>query len=285
MEQDVKLQEDQKEVKPVDQVQEDSQQKEPEDLLSRVTKFVETESPENKTDVDIDKGVFDDVKFLEKINSIEDPELKEHFLSMRKSAVRGLNGKFQEMAELRKDIQGLKEGNDKWTPERIQKLMNDSEFISAAQQVTGTAVEDDEYVPESVKNKLKKLDVLEEQLGKWQNTLTTSQREQAHQVLSGKYGDYDREKIDEISGNLLDQKVAPSYEDIYKVINYDKNVKKAYEMGRKDAAQGIGEKVEANSFEGVNQTQNTDIKPEGKETNKQFWGRIAQKNLTSMLKK
>ncbi len=277
---------EQPKVEQPDQTQESSQTQQPDDLLSRVTKFVETENPENKSDVDIDKELFNDVELRQTIDSIEDENLKTQFVSLRKSLMRGANDKFQEIAELRKDIQSLKQQDDgKWTPEKIQKIMNDPDFVSAAQQVTGTATEDDEYVPESVKNKLKELDVIKEQLGQWQNTLSKSQSDQAHQTLSEKYGNYNRGKIDEISKNLLEQKVMPSYDDIYKVINHDDNVKRAYEMGLKDRNQSIGEKIEANSFDGGSQTQNLDIKPEEKETNKQFWSRIAQKNLASMIKK
>lgn len=265
-----------------------SQRPQTEDLLSRVTKFVETESPENKPEEKIDEEYFNDSELRKKIESIEDENLRNQFASLRKSLMRGANDKFQEIAEIRKELQSLKDGLQPkgWSPDRIQALMNDPEFLNAAKQVAGVSEpEEDEYIPESVKNKLKELDELKQKVGQWQNTLTKSQQEQAHQMLSSRYSDYDKTKIDEIHKSVLEKKVLPSFDDIYKVLNYEKNVKRAYEMGRKDALSGVSEKEQASSFQGISQTPNSEIKPEPNETNKQFWGKIIQKNLTSMQRK
>lgn len=273
---------------PTTEPAENNQQVQPDDLLNRVTKFVETESPANKPEEKINEELFNDVELRQKIDSIEDEGLRTQFASLRKSLMRGANDKFQEIAEFRKELQNVKDGLQPkgWSPERIKQLMNDPEFLSAAQQVAGTPQqEEDEYVPESVKNKLKELDDLKEQVGKWQSTLTRSQQEQAHQTLKGRYADYNQEKIDEIHKDVLEKKIVPSYDDIYKVLNYVPNINKAYKMGRKDALEGIGEKEQASSFEGLNQTPNSEIKPEKEETNKQLWSRIADKAVTSMKRK
>lgn len=267
---------------------ENSQQTQPDDLLSKVTKFVETESPANKPEEKINEELFNDADLRQKIDSIEDEGLRSQFSSLRKSLMRGANDKFQEIAEFRKELQSVKEGLQPkgWSPERIKQLMNDPEFLSAAQQVAGQPPQDeDEYVPESVKNKLKELDVLKEQVGQWQSTLTKSQQTQAHQVLKDRYADYNQEKVDEIHKDVLERKVTPSFDDIYKVLNYETNIKKAYKMGRKDEQDGIGEKQQASSFEGLSQTPNSEVKPEKEESNKEYWGRIVKNTVSKMERK
>ena len=129
---------EQPEVKPVEQG-ESTQPNQAEDLLSRVTKFEQEASPANKSEEQIDKEVYNDAEFRKKIEAIQDPELKEHLVQLRKSGVRGVNEKLSEIAEIRKELQSVKEGimPKGWSPERVKQLINDPEFLQAAQQVAG----------------------------------------------------------------------------------------------------------------------------------------------------
>jgi hypothetical protein len=257
---------------------------EPEDLLSRVANFVEEKKPEGKSEDEIDGEVFNDAEFRRKIDAITDPELKDQMIRLRKSAISGVGQKFQEIAEIRKELQSLKEravtqGN-KWSAEKIQEMINDPEFIKAAQSVVGNDNTDDEYIPESVKAQLRELADIKTKVGSWEEQMTRSQMEQAHQVLTSKYGaDYDKNQIDSIHKSVLEGKVKPSFEDYYKAINYEKNVRRAYELGIKDARKGVEEKSEISSMDGIGQQPNQQLKPEVGESDKNFFKKIIQKNL------
>lgn len=259
------------------------------DLLSRVTKFVKDKDPNNKSPEEIDAEVYNDAAFREKIEKIQDPELKKHMELFRKSGITGLTKKFQEVAELRKEIQSLKDGITPkgWTPERIQQLIKDPEFLNAARQVADVPNEqtDDEYVPDSVKKKLAEIDNIKNQLLQQQQNQFVQKIEQEHQVLSQKYGNYDRNKVDEIRKELLEGKIHANSEHLYKAWFHDENVKKAYEMGRQDERAGVSEKQRASSFQGGSQTVNSDIKIEKTDSNQQVWEKIKQKALGSIQKK
>lgn len=260
-----------------------------EDLLSRVTKFVANEDLTNKSDDAIDKEVYNDAEFRAKIDSIQDPAMKDYMLKLRKSGIRGVNEKLSEIAEIRKEIQSLKEGNipKGWTPERIQQLIKDPEFLQAAQQVAGTTSEsaDDEYVPDSVKKKLAELDVIKKQLNQFQVNQFEQSIEQEHKTLSQKYGNYDRNKVDEIRKDLLEGKIRANSEHLYKAFYHDDNVRRAYELGRQDAAGGVSEKQRASTYYAGSQTPNSDIKIEKTESDKQVWNKIVQKAIGSIQKK
>ena len=259
------------------------------DLLSRVTKFVVKSSPVGKSEDTIDKEVYNDAEFRAKIDSISDPELKDYMIKLRKSGISGITNKFQEIAAMRKEIQDIRDGLTPkgWTPERIQQLIKDPEFLQAAKQVAGTTSEatDEEYVPESVKRKLAELEEVKNQVSQWQQNQFVQNLEQEHSVLSQKYGNYDRNKVDEIRKELLDGKIRATSEHLYKAWYHDDNVRRAYEMGRQDAADGVGEKQRLSTFSGGSQTPNSDIKIEKNETDKQVWGKIVQKAIASIQKK
>lgn len=280
--------------KSVEQAPQGTQQPTSDDLLSRVTKFVDEKAPANKSEDDIDNDVFNDAEFRKKIDALQDPELKQYMLSMRKTGVRGIQERLQEISEMRKELTALKQGiNPGWSPERIQQLLNDKEFLNAAQAVLGNqtpAIEnDDEFVPESVKQKLAKLEQensqFKQQWNKFSQQQTIAQRVQEHERLKERYGNYDSNKVDELINGLIQGKVQAGPEVVYKAYFHDENVKRAYEMGRRDAMGGVQERQQASSFSSNNvQQPNSQIKPEQGETNKQFLNRIINNKLSQLRK-
>lgn len=283
------------EQKQVSQGKENStEQTNSDDLLSRITRFVDDASPQNKSEDKIDEDVFNDAEFRKKIDSLQDPELKQYMLSMRKTGVRGIQERLQEISEMRKELTALKQGiNPGWSPERVQQLLNDKDFLNAAQSVLGNqgqAVEDDgEYVPESVKQKLAKLEQensqFKQQWNQFSQQQTMVQRAQEHERLKERYGNYDPQKVDELINGLIQGKVQAGPEVVYKAYFHDDNVKRAYEMGRRDAMGGVQERQQASSFSNNNvQQPNSQIKPEQGETNKQFLNRIINNKLSQLRK-
>lgn len=285
----------QTEQKPVSQgTEEATKQPSSDDLLSRITRFVDDASPQNKSEDKIDEDVFNDAEFRKKIDSLQDPELKQYMLSMRKTGVRGIQERLQEISEMRKELTALKQGiNPGWSPERVQQLLNDKEFLNAAQSVLGnqsqTLEDDGEYVPESVKQKLAKLEQensqFKQQWNQFSQQQTMAQRVQEHERLKERYGNYDPQKVDELINGLIQGKVQAGPEAVYKAYYHDDNVKRAYEMGRRDAMGGVQERQQASSFSSNSvQRPNSEIEPEKGETNKQFWNRIVNNKLSQLRK-
>lgn len=278
----------------VEQAPEGTQQSASDDLLSRITRFVDDASPQNKSEDKIDEDVFNDAEFRKKIDALQDPELKQYMLSMRKTGVRGIQERLQEISEMRKELTALKQGiNPGWSPERVQQLLNDKDFLNAAQSVLGNqgqVVEDDgEYVPESVKQKLAKLEQensqFKQQWNQFSQQQTMVQRAQEHERLKERYGNYDPQKVDELINGLIQGKVQAGPEVVYKAYFHDDNVKRAYEMGRRDAMGGVQDRQQASSFSSNSvQQPNSQMKPEQGETNKQFLNRIINNKLSQLRK-
>jgi hypothetical protein len=207
--------------------------------------------------------------------------------------VRGIQERLQEISEMRKELTSLKQGiNPGWSPERIQQLLNDKEFLGAAQQVLGNGIEqqnsdDDEYVPESVKREIDRLKQENSQFKQQWNQFNQRQSQEhiqrEHQVLSEKYGNYDSKKVDELITGLIKGEVQAGPEVVYKAYFHDDNVKRAYEMGRRDAAGGFEEKRNVSSFSSNTvQQPNADLKAEKGESNKQFLQRIINNKLSQI---
>lgn len=285
----------QTEQKPVSQgTEEATKQPSSDDLLSRITRFVDDASPQNKSEDKIDEDVFNDAEFRKKIDSLQDPELKQYMISMRKTGVRGIQERLQEISEMRKELTALKQGiNPGWSPERVQQLLNDKEFLNAAQSVLGnqnqTLEDDGEYVPESVKQKLAKLEQensqFKQQWNQFSQKQTMAQLQAEHERLKERYGNYDSQKVDELINGLIQGKVQAGPEVVYKAYFHDDNVKRAYEMGRRDALGGVKERQQASSFSSNSvQKPNSEIEPEKGETSKQFWNRIVNNKLSQLRK-
>ena len=274
------------ETQPVEQADKGTQQPAQEDLLSRVSKFVE--DPPDKPKEEGSNGKFNSEELNTAIANIEDPELKAKMQGLQKSLLSGANDKFQEIATLRKEMQSYMEqtkGQDEWTPERVQALANDPKFIQAAQQVAGTSESSDEYsaLSDVEKQNLKAMKDEIENLKRINNqALQTQQqqlRAQQHQEYSQKYANYDPKEVDQITYEMLEGKVKVTPEHIYKAFKHDDNVRKAYEMGRRDERNGISDKIESTSAEGISAAPSEKIEPEENESSKSFFNRIIQKNL------
>ena len=79
---------------------------------------------------------------------------------------------------------------------------------------------------------------------------------------------------------MLENKIQATPEHIYKAFNYDRNMSKAYEMGRQDERIGLPEKIQSNSASGLVTSSATPVLiPEEKETSQSFWNRLVEKNM------
>ena len=239
----------------------------PDDLISRATRFVEETKPTEKADEEIDEQFWGDAELMKRLENIDDPNMREQLKGLRKSLVSGANKKYEELASKIKEFEQHQSSskNESWTPERINALMQDPEFVKAAQQVAGTPQMedvDDDYLPDSVKQKLSKLEEMEEQLSHMQSSQQQALRKEQHERLASKYGNYNPQKIDEITSSVLEGKAQITLEDIYKASAHDDNVKRAYELGRKDGQNGISDASQLHSLDSVDTKPVEKLEPE-----------------------
>ena len=264
----------------------DPQETPAEDLLSRVSKFQAKEAPVDNPKLDAISGNFD----IKEIDAIADPVAKEQALNAYKSFQRGFGEKFQELAQLKKEMEALKAQphtalSKEWTPERVQELANDPKFIEAAKQVAGNQTED-EYssMSEAEKAQMKalqdKVRQLEQASSRALQTQQQALRQSQHQSLQDKYANYDPKEIDTITFDMLNGKIQATPEHIYKAFKHDDNVRNAYELGRKDERDGVSTKIASASAEGIQTTYSSpELKPEEGESSKAFFNRIIENNI------
>jgi len=259
-----------------------------EDLLSRVSKFVASEAPKEEPKLEGIDANFD----IKEIDAITDPVAKEQALKAYKSFQRGFGEKYQEISQLKKEMESLKAqpiypAQQEWTPEKVQALANDPKFLAAASQVTGAQQEpDDEYsaMSEAEKTRIHELQNKVKQLEQVSNQALQQQqqalRAQQHETLHTKYANYDPKEIDTITYDMLQGKIQATPEHIYKAFKHDDNVNKAYQLGRKDEREGVSTKIASASVDGIQTSHSSvEIKPEDNESSKSFFARIIDKNL------
>lgn len=265
------------------------------DLLRRVSEFQADNAPENKSPEEIDTEFFSDPKLREHINKVEDPEIKAQLLAMRRSGISGISGKMQEIAELRKDLEALKiAGNrpvqEKWTKDRIAMLAKDPDFVQAAREYQSAEVgtdqngDFDENTQVMFNKMQKEIDDLKNINKKTVDNQSRAYQVQEHSRLQAKYPDYDPSTVDTITFEMIENKrssVTPGssvYEDIYKAANYEKNVERAYKLGRQDEREGTTNAPPA--MNGITtRPSDPSITPEPEESNQNFLRRIIDKNL------
>lgn len=251
------------------------------DLVSRVSKFIDGNNKDNdNTD---QSQPFSYPEFEKEIASIEDPEKREKFEQLRKSLMRGANDKFQEIAELRKEMKSFIDNqaqanpSGSWTSDKVQALLNDPTFVQAANEVSGITEPTDDYMDETTR---KKFSQMESELNALKQQNLNTVFENQHSELSAKYNNYDRQAVDTLRGDLIANKVHATNEHLWKVLDYEKAMERAYEIGKRDGQSDTVSKVN-NSSIGVNTMQHNEgsLQKEEGEKPESFFKRIALRNL------
>jgi len=236
-----------------------------EDLVTKVSK-VEIKEPTKEVETfnvtDIDK--------------IQDPEGKKYADQAYKSFQRGFNQKFQDLAVLRKEYEAKLAEPSNWTPERVQGLLKDEEFVKAAQSVAGVKSDDYSALSDVEKKQLKEIQT---QMSGLVNQNAQLLRSQEDEGLKGKYANYNSGAVDILTGDLLQGKVKATREHLHKVLDYDDAVRRAYELGKQDKKLDIQEKVTSISPEGVTAVSNKDVPEKEKgESDRNFFKRLVLDN-------
>jgi len=245
------------------------------DIVSRVIKSKPIE-PVSQADAATEKFNVTDIE------KIQDPEAKKYAESAYKSFEKGYQKKFQELAEERKILESQKSDMSRWTPEKVASLLSNQEFINAAQTYnqstnpTGGAMTDDEWSNLN-DNEKAEIRAMKQELAhmKEQNMISNFNAVLAKQdaELAQKYSDYDATKVNSFRNDMLQGKVQATNEHIWKVVNYEDAIRRAYALGKEDRKVDMGAKVNASSAvlsNGSTVRSNVEVKPMEGESPKQF---------------
>jgi len=217
------------------------------------------------------------------IEAIKDPVAKDIALKAYKSFQRGFNQMFQDIASLRKDLENKSNEFSNWTPERVQQLINDPKFVEAAKNVVGTQVEQP-YESETDK----RVKQLEQELNQLKGQSIQQTFKQQDEEISKKYGNYNPKKVDEITAEMLSGKVQATREHLWKVLDYDEAVQRAYQLGLEDKKLNLNDKISSASYapNSGNITSNGEKPmPNAGESDRDFLKRMFFKNADAGQKK
>ena len=244
-----------------------------EDLVSRVSK-VKVEEPKKEDHTNPFSLTRED---WDRVQS--DPSLKKYYQSM----LTDYQKKTSDLSEQRRQIETQKQSAN-WTPERIQQLLNDPTFVSAAQQVAShnppnSGLTDQEYSALTDKEKAQLSDMQNEvkqlKMQNWQ-----MQQKQQDETLKGKYANYAPDIVDTTIHKLINGEVTVNREYVWKGLDYDDAVKRAYQLGKQDRESENKEKLQSMSIDGIAATPNAETpKKEQGESDMNFFKRLAVKRL------
>lgn len=176
-----------------------------------------------------------------------------------------------------------------WTPQRIQQeLLTNPEFLQAAQMIQGTQATPSQLTQESYsaltdseKAAVNLVPELQNELKQIRQKATEEQIvnaiAQKDVTLRTRFTDYDSKQIDDACRNLAQSNIADVREYVYKAVNYETNVKKAYEMGRLEGQGKLNSKLNIIAPEGSVITGNEKVPTKNAgESDKNFFIRLGQ---------
>jgi hypothetical protein len=248
-----------------------------------VTQPVVTKEPDLVTKVSqvkLEEPIVKEPEFdFKDIEAIADPVAKEQALKAYKSFQKGFNQKFQEIAEIRKSLEKPKT-DEGWTPDKVQKLINDPNFVQAAQSIVNTPQPAEEYMTENEKRLTEQVKHHEAELNEIKKMSFQSFQAQQDVALKSRYANYDPQAVDTITSELLAGKRQATREDLWRAVDYENAVKRAYELGKQDAKKPIEEKTQSMSVEGLTAVRSGNtVEPEKGESNQNYFRRIFLNNL------
>jgi len=250
--------------------------KEPEvSLVSKVANFKEEniEPKEPQPDDGLDKFDF------KKLRDIKSPEEAQEWAEKAYKSMQGDYGrKTQTLAEQRKELERQMQETNLWTPEKIQRLLNDQNFVAAAQSVMqsqnppNSGKTDEEWSTLTDNEKSQILELRQEIAVLKQQNQQTSDAQQ-DELLKSKYANYDSKVVRQLKDDLIHNRVRATNEYLWKVVDYESAIDRAYKLGRKEERELKGEKINNLSYEpgSVNATKEPKLTKEGEVTLSQLY--------------
>lgn len=261
------------------------------DLLTKVAQFrskqakTQTQAPAEGQDIGFD---------YKELESIKDPVAKEIAMKAYKSMQSGVTKKFQEIAMTKKEYESKLSEMQNWTPQRIQQeLLNNPQFLQAAQQVAGSVpnpqnsgLTDEQFSALTDKEKAE-ITALKSTVNELKAINYQALISQTDSKLQAKYGAaYEPSSIDNSLKQLAGMQPHELREYIYKATNHERDVRDAYELGRQEATQRNQEKLNSFSPSGSQTTNNDGMPVREKGENDVTWfTKLAQFRLMQSRKK
>lgn len=248
------------------------------DLIARASQV----KLDNKTQQSQTSG--DDSFDFKNIEAIKDPIAKEQAMSAYKSFQKGFNQKFQELAEQRKTLDKQLNEISNWTPEKVQNLLNRTDFVQSAQAILGTqnpknsGVSDEEFSNLTESEKVQ-LSEMKSKINQFEQQNQALQREKENSQLKERYSNYNAEVVNGLFNDMMSGKIKATNEHLWKVVDYDDAVNRAYQLGLQDKNINNTEKANAMTTigNGVNISSDKPVKAE-KESGSDYLGRLIQWN-------
>ena len=210
-----------------------------------------------------------------------DPTLSKFYKSMQSDYIK----KTQGVSDIKKQLDEQIKASANWTPERVQGLLNDPNFVQAASQVAATrnppnsGLTDQEFSTLTDKEKTQ-ITNMQQQLSQMQLQNWQMQQKQQDEQLKTKYANYAPDIVDTTVQNLVSGKVQANREYVWKAIDYNDAVNRAYQLGLQDREATIQEKQQSSSLSGFNTTPTNDVPPINQgESNVAYFKRIANRRL------
>lgn len=265
-----------------------------EDIVSRASQVgLEEGAPKgepNQSDIVTDAG-FNRNEWNSMLEKLP-PEQRVQLESAYKSLQSGADKKFQKAADMLRQAQA--NDGQPWTLDKVAELTRDPSFVQAAQQYaqannttpnpqnSGLSDEDYSNLSENEKAKFQELTQSQKQL---QTQLDNIQLSQQDEKLSTRYKNYDAKEVTVLRNNLMNGRVNATSEHLWKVLDYDDAVSRAYKLGLQDSKSEMGNKINATPVggNGVNITPSGDVPVKEKGENTiSFFSRIAQHNKAKL---
>lgn len=285
---------------PVQAVQAEVQ-KPQESIVTRASK-VSLDNPKKA-----DEGQTESIQFnVKDLDKISDPVARKLAEDAYKSFQGDYTRKTQALAQERKEMEGFKSKLDSmksWNPERIQEELNNPSFVQAAQEYQrrlnpqtpqqtsngNSELTEEEFsylAPEQQKLYLKTKQ-MEQSLNIVNTRLQASEVEKEDMSLKGKYANYEPRTVNEIYQDMMSGRVQATREHLWKVVDYENAVQRAYQLGLEDRKPGMQEKVSAST-----QTNGYSVTPSSdtpvrlpKESGIEYFKRLALNNAAKLMKK
>jgi len=243
-----------------------------EDLVARVSKVKPPEVAKQEIDEKFNINDLD-----AQIEKLPDPVLKEQVLGLKKSLLKGENQKYQEIANLRKQYEQELAKTNTWTPEKVNGLLQNQDFVKAAQSIVGNpSQESTSMLSEQERSQI--------ELNNQRVNMLMQQNERLLQVqqdsqLKQRYANYDAHVVDQTFNDMLQGKVQATREHLWKVIDYENAVQRAYDLGLQDRNIQNQERAKGmTTMTGMNMPQPTGVERQKGESNQQFMLRSYQKH-------
>jgi hypothetical protein len=256
------------------------------DLTSRASEVsLETQGTEKK---------YDRNSFNEKLSKLP-PEMQEEVKAFQQTLYKGADEKFQEAARLRREAEELRQRG--WDKNSVQQLLNDPTFQAQVNELQqerqveqnpqGSGLSDEEWSYLSPKEKALLANtqkMQQEDRKKMDQFFQKQEWEKQDMTIKARYKNYEPKYVDEAFNGLVSGKIQATREDLWKAIDYENAVKRAYELGKKDRASDLNEKVTASSpASGFNVNQSKDVPQKGeKENGVEYFKRIAMRNAQKL---